>query len=100
MSMKGKYKFKSFWIENKFNLIVEYFSRSESFFASFTGEERKLNNFNLILYFLSMPFMTIKIIIGIHLEAIILYLKGVKFYKCPKPNNINFIKYIRNNKWH
>ena len=47
-----------------------------------------------------MPFMTIKIIIGIHLEAIILYSKGLKFYKCPKPNNINFIKYIRNNKWH
>ena len=99
MSMKGKYKFKSFCVEKKLSLIVEYFSNSENFFASFTGKEKKLNNFNLILYFLRIPFMTIKIIIGIHLEAIILYLKGVKFYKCPKPNNINFINYIRKNKW-
>ena len=99
MSMKGSYKFKSIWIENKLNLLVEYFSKDENFFASFSGTERKLNNYNLILYFLRIPFMTIKIIIGIHLEAIILYIKGAKFYKCPKPNNINFIKYIRNNKW-
>ena len=99
MSMNGSYRFKSFWKEKKINLIVEYFSKNENFFASFTGREKKLNNYNLILYFLKIPFMTIKIIIGIHFEAIILYIKGVKFYKCPIPNSINFIKYIRNNKW-
>ena len=99
LSMKGSYKFKSFWIEKKLSLIVEYFSKNEKFFASFTGTERKLNNLNLILYFFKIPFMTLKIIIGIHFEAIILYIKGVKFYKCPRPHNINFIKYFRNNKW-
>ncbi len=98
MSMKGSYKFKSFWAKKSLNLIIEYFSKNENFFASFTGVERKLNNFNLILYFLKIPFMTIKIIIGIHFEAIILYFKGVKFFKCPKPNKINFIEYIRNKK--
>ena len=42
--------------------------------------------------------MTLKIIVGIHLEAIILYFKGLKYYKCPKPSRVNFIKYIRDNK--
>ncbi|MAH88623.1 MAG: DUF1365 domain-containing protein [Pelagibacterales bacterium] len=99
MSMQGNYKFKSFWIKKKFNLIVEYFSKNEELFTSFTGKEKALNSYNLILYFFKIPFMTIKIIIGIHFEAIILYAKRVKFYKCPIPNSINFIKYIRNNRW-
>ena len=98
MSMKGKYKFKSYLNKKKIKLIVEYFSKNENFIASFSGIEKKLNNYNLLIYFLKIPFMTVKIIVGIHYEAIILYFKGIKFLKCPKPNKINFIKYIRNNK--
>ena len=98
MSMKGKYKFKSFFVEKKIKLIVEYFSNTENFIASFNGSEKELSDYNLLIYFLKLPFMTLKIIIGIHYEAIILYFKGLKFFKCPKPNRINFIKYTRNNK--
>ena len=98
MSMNGGYKFKSYLKNEKIKLIVEYFSKKENFIASFSGTERKLTNYNLLVYFLKIPFMTIKIIVGIHLEAIILYFKGVKFFKCPSPNKINFVKYIRNKK--
>ena len=98
MSMSGKYRFKSYLNKEKIKLIVEYFSKTENFIASFSGVEKKLTNYNLLIYFLKIPFMTIKIIIGIHFEAIILYLKGVKFFKCPNPNKINFVKYIRNKK--
>ena len=98
MSMSGKYRFKSYLNKEKIKLIVEYFSKTENFIASFSGVEKKLTNYNLLIYFLKIPFMTIKIIVGIHFEAIILYLKGVKFFKCPNPNKINFVKYIRNKK--
>ena len=98
ISMNGKYKFKSYINKERIKLIVEYFSKTESFFASFSGTEKKLNNYNLLTYFLKIPFMSLKIIIGIHFEAIILYFKGVKFFKCPKPNKTNFVKYIRNRK--
>ena len=95
MSMEGNYKFKSFIKKEKISIFIEYLSKKEKFVASFTGTEKKLNNVNLLLYFLKIPLMTIKIIIGIHFEAIILYLKGIKFFKCPKPKSINFIKYFR-----
>ncbi len=98
MSMEGKYKFKSFLNKKKIKLIVEYFSKNEKFIASFSGIEKELSNYYLLIFFLKIPIMTLKIIIGIHFEAIILYLKGVKFFKCPKPNKINFIQYIRNKK--
>ena len=77
--MSGRYKFKSYLNKEKIKLIVEYFSKTENFIASFSGVEKKLTNYNLLIYFLKIPFMTIKIIVGIHFEAIILYLKGVKF---------------------
>ena len=98
MSMNGKYKFKSFLNNKKIKLIIEYISKNENFIASFIGSEKKLNNYNLLIYFLKLPFMTLKIIIGIHFEAIILYFKGIKLFKCPNPNKINFIKYIRNDR--
>ena len=96
--MNGKYRFKSYLKKEKIKLIVEYFSKTENFIASFSGIEKQLNNYNLLFYFFKIPFMTVKIIVGIHFEAIILYLKGVKFFKCPNPNKTNFVKYIRNKK--
>lgn len=98
ISMRGKYKFKSFIDKEKIKIIVEYFSKTEKFFASFSGTEKNLNSYNLLIFFLKIPFMTLKIIIGIHFEAIILYLKGVKLFKCPEPNKTNFVKYFRNRK--
>ena len=84
MSMSGKYRFKSYLNKEKIKLIVEYFSKTENFIASFSGR-KKLTNYNLFIYFLKIPFMTIKIIVGIHFEAIILYLKGVKFLSVQIP---------------
>ncbi len=98
MSMAGNYKFKSYMKNNNINIFIKYSSKKESFIASFTGKEKELCNVNLLYYFLKIPFMTLKIIVGIHYEAIILYLKGVKYFKCPKPKSTNFIKYFRKDK--
>ena len=42
--------------------------------------------------------MTIKVILGIHLEALFLYLKGIKIYKCPDPPIKIISNYIRKEK--
>ena len=52
MSMSGKYRFKSYLNNEKIKLIVEYFSKTENFIASFSGVEKKLTNYNLFIYFL------------------------------------------------
>jgi len=95
MSMNGSYKFKSYLKNNLLNVNVEYFSKSESFIAYFTGVEKKLSDLILLKLFFKIPFMTLKIIVGIHAEAIILYFKGLKYFKCPKPNIINYKKYFK-----
>ncbi len=98
MSMKGSYKFKSIIKKDKIYLLIKYSSKKENFMASFSGKKQSLTDMRLLKYFFKIPMMTIKIIVGIHYEAIILYLKGVRYYKCPKPSNINFIKYFRKDK--
>ena len=95
MSMNGSYKFKSYLKNNLLNVNVEYFSKTESFIAYFTGVEKKLSDLILLKLFFKIPFMTLKIIVGIHAEAIILYFKGLKYFKCPKPNIINYKKYFK-----
>ena len=64
-------------------------AKNENLAASFTGRSIKINNSNLIKECFLMPFMTIKIIAGIHYEALLLFLKGLKFYKCPKERKSN-----------
>lgn len=46
--------------------------------ATFTGERRELNDKALLSVFLKYPLMTLKVIAGIHWEALQLWRKGVK----------------------
>ncbi|MAI02555.1 MAG: DUF1365 domain-containing protein [Rickettsiales bacterium] len=93
ISMDGTYNFKSFLKEKRLSIFIKYKSKKEYFIASFTGVKKALNGKNLIIYFLKIPFMTLKIIVGIHFEAIILYLKGLKYFSCPKVKEPNYLKY-------
>ena len=95
MSMCGSYNFKSFQTKLKLSLSIAYTSKNEDFFASFTGVRKEIDNNRLIINFLRLPFMTLKIIIGIHYEAIILYFKGLKYFKCPQPKKPNHLKSYR-----
>ena len=93
--MKGNYKFKSFQTKFNLNININYISKHEKFIASFVGKKKELNNRQLIKNFFKLPFMTLKIIIGIHYEATILYFKGLKYIKCPQPKKPNHLKSYR-----
>ena len=89
MGMKGSYCFKSFSKKDKISIFINYSAENENLVASFTGRAEKLSNLNLLKKFFLLPLMTLKIISGIHFEALLLFLKGMKFYKCPKEKNSN-----------
>jgi uncharacterized protein len=47
--------------------------------ASFAGARRDLNDAQLLRVWLGNPLMTFKVIVGIHWEALLMWLKGVRF---------------------
>ncbi len=95
MSLKGYYKFKSFKNNDNLSVFIEYFSKKEKLFASFTAKKKTLSTSRLFFNFLKYPLMTIKVILGIHLEAVFLYTKGMKVFKCPVPSSKIVSNYLR-----
>lgn len=53
--------------------------------AWFSGKQLPLTDANLLRSFLSLPLMPLKIIFGIHWEAIKLWIKGMRLVKHPPP---------------
>jgi DUF1365 family protein len=51
------------------------------FYSTLSGLKRKLKNGTLIYYFFRLPFVTLRVICGIHWQALILWLKGLKYRK-------------------
>ncbi|MCZ8548613.1 DUF1365 family protein [Mesorhizobium qingshengii] len=53
--------------------------------ASFAGKRRPLSDATLARAFLGYPLLTLKVIAGIHWEALLLWLKGIRLYSRPVP---------------
>lgn len=53
--------------------------------ATFNADAAALNDANLARYLLRFPFMTLKVMAGIHWEALKLWLKGARFRTSPPP---------------
>lgn len=71
--------------ENLAVLIRESDDEGEFLVATLTGDRREMTDAALIRQFLRVPFMTLKIIIAIHWQAIRLMLRGVKYTNRPEP---------------
>nr|WP_314090238.1 DUF1365 domain-containing protein [uncultured Shinella sp.] len=56
--------------------------------ATFNADAAPLTDRNLARYLLKFPFMTLKVIGGIHWEALKLFLKGARFHKSPPPPSL------------
>jgi uncharacterized protein len=53
--------------------------------ATFHGQRKTLKASSIIAAFIRMPLMTVKVVAGIHFEALRLWLKGIRFYSAPPP---------------
>lgn len=54
-------------------------------YAGFRGERRELTDRTLLAYAVRLPLMTVKVMAGIHWEALKLWLKGVPLVRRPSP---------------
>lgn len=53
--------------------------------ATLHGRRRPLRDRSLLAQVLAMPWMTLKVVAGIHWEALKLWLRGARFHKKPEP---------------
>ncbi len=89
MDTKGmEYDFKLHLPDKKFQIgitlnKVENGHKNKFLFASFNANSLKLKDNELLKLFFKLPFMTLKVVFGIHWEAVKILLKGI-FLK-PKP---------------
>jgi DUF1365 family protein len=67
--------------------ILETDSGGPLLAATFKGRKQPLTNTHLIAAFLALPFVTLKVVWGIHYEAARLWLKGVRF--APPPQRVS-----------
>ncbi len=65
--------------------ILETESGEPLLSASFSGDAKPLTSASILSLSFRHPFMTAKVVAGIHWEALKLWLKGAKFHKRPTP---------------
>lgn len=68
--------------DEKLHIRIDTFNKEERVFIStLTGVEKPLNNAKLLWYSIRFPFLTFRIIILIHWNALLLWLKKIPYHK-------------------
>tara|TARA_B110000259_G_scaffold16306_1_gene17142 strand:- start:6420 stop:7205 length:786 start_codon:yes stop_codon:yes gene_type:complete len=85
MKIEGKYKFRFEYKKDSMSFYINYLVKDKLQLSTLLKcNFQEFNSKNLLVSFLKMPFFTFKTIILIHYQAIKLYLKSIKYYKCPE----------------
>ena len=81
LEMELAYNFKTMPPSNNYRISIRAFHKSELRLVAFQEMKRiPLTDRELLREFLLVPFMPFKVIIGIHLEALILWYKGLAIF--------------------
>lgn len=83
---EGKYQFRFKYCEKNIGVYIDYFDSNNNklLITSVVGKFIKYNKMNLLKVFFTYPFLTLKTIMMIHYQALILCLKKIKYIKKPK----------------
>ena len=93
----GMYTFHIRNNSNLFQIGINLHARGQPILiAHFTGEKLEYTNYNLIKSLTKNLFLTLKVILAIHYEALKLFFKGMSFKKKPEAPKLQ-ICYIKNN---
>ncbi len=89
-NIKGEYEFSSVINKNSIKIEINYFNNNKNkkihmLNAIFYGKQEEFTDIKLLINFFKFPFMTLKVIIAIHINALKLWFKGIKFFSRPKP---------------
>lgn len=86
IGMQANYQFSTARPDDDLRLVIrETQNDLPLLVASFVGKRQALSDRSLAVAFLAHPLMTVKVLVAIHFEAAKLFLKGVPFFKRPKP---------------
>jgi len=85
---KGQYKFRFIFNEKNIAIWIDYHLNSKTLLTNVISKKRsKFNIFNLAMAFTAIPFLTLKIILLIHWQALKIFFKKIKYI--PKPDKRN-----------
>ncbi|NVK42313.1 MAG: DUF1365 domain-containing protein [Oceanospirillaceae bacterium] len=86
MPMDCRYAFRMPAPGDRIHVHIEQCQADQRLFvASFTGRQAPMTDAGLLRAWLAHPLMTLKVIVGIHWEALRLWLKGLKLQPRPEP---------------
>lgn len=86
LPMQGHYYFSTEIPAGKLRLVIrETIDGVPTLVASFDGAARALTDRNLLLCFARYPLMTLRVVWGIHYQAVLLFLKGISYFSRPQP---------------
>ena len=82
MGMQASYSFTAPPPDDSIRFVIrETYEEKPMLIASFVGKRKQLTDIELVKSFIKHPLMTLKIVAGIHFEAVRLLLKGVPYIK-------------------
>ncbi len=100
-NIEGEYEFDTILKNKSLKIVINYYKKDETKLlnANFYGKQSILSDKKLLLCFFIYPLMTIKVIYSIHLQALFLWFKGIKFFNRPIPSKdiISFSKTLLKN---
>lgn len=87
MEVSGHYHFRFRLPADTLDFAIHQFFEDgqKALTALWTGDYLDLNNRNLLVAALKQPFMSLSVMVGIHMEALRLWRKGIKLTKKPDP---------------
>ena len=86
LEVKGYYLFRFDYRDDTVGVWIDYYDGDEKIIStSLVGNRVLLTNRNLIACFFRYPFITFKVVLMIHYNAFILFLKRIPFFHQPKP---------------
>ena len=85
---KGFYKFRFIFEQNKIAVWIDYFTDEKTLLTSVILKKQvDFDDLNLILAFIKIPFMTLKVILLIHIQALKIVFKKIKYISKPEQKN-------------
>jgi len=86
IEMNSYYKFSINIPSNKISIIIEQFNSNNEkiLLASQIGKRIRFTSATIMSSFIKNPLMTFRVILGIHFQAIKIFIKGGKYYKKTK----------------
>jgi len=93
---EGKYRFKFDYSREKIKVFIDYFDEDKLLLQTYlVAVSKPINDYELTKAFFAIPFVTLKVIILIHYQALKIVFKGIKYVKKPSQLSNRITKFFK-----